>query len=410
MSPPQQSFVLPKPTVFWSHRNNNPVGLYSSPTATFMVDDCDWGDLNIFSALHPRWVSDTDFWTALVPRNIVWEGLLAPLAYANIIKVDVENGVRWRLGNAAGWQCVELTLANIKAAMIKLGILLPLDFKATPWPRTFNYATEFFLKNDARKAVARARAAFLAVIGRLTYYGILLQHKNSSPWLDRISEQSLLPSDLIDDLQASVICQCAYRISGLCRRTGLFLDARDPVSAEMEAVLMVMMEEFAVPVYLWYGPIPRLVQPFAQRYLPSRERVDACRKLDTHQMFSTLVGDVPLLEQSVGKGRQEEGSQSMVMDAEAGAASPSSMPTESRPVNIQRDPITRYIPGQTFEEFVQAEEIFAERRKAQETPRQRQARLSRETAYADKPPPGRRGAKVFIWEYDAHDCYIQFIS
>ncbi|KAI0340230.1 hypothetical protein BDW22DRAFT_1431252 [Trametopsis cervina] len=349
--------LLDTPALFWKQGNGWDSGLYVSPNVSYMATDVatSVGDfLDVWTTMRPRWVDISDYWTACVPRDMIWEGFLEPLARLDIVEEVINGSTTYKLGNAAQWFGVESTLMYTYKAMCKLGLLTSLDFKPAPWPHVFGYHTRrFATRKEAKRAFSRARAGFLA----------------------------------------------QYRHGRACRRAGMIIRMNQQVSEDWRLEVTAIMTQFGAPVYLFYGQQPVNQHSLALDYLPTDQRVLACRSQAPHEGVSTLTVEVPL----------QSGLSTLIPPSQYqdDQRTPTSL-LAPQTNKLRPDPITRQLPGQTWQEFMEAEAAYCKTRMEKETESERAKRLQREDVFKDKRPPSRR-IKAFIWEQNEEGLYIRRI-
>lgn len=382
--------LLSTPAVFWKHEAPDR-GLYVSPNASYMVTDAAYGSgdyIDVRSTLRPRWVDGASYWTSCVPRNVTWEGFLEPLSRMNIVSGEIQGQKVYRLNNAELWYGVETALAWTYTAMCKIGLLTTLEFTSTPWPTHFEYRTRHFpTYAQAKKHFSRTRAAFQATVGRLAYFAITLR-RHSTPWLVRISEQHLLPPLLVDELSRSIICRRIYTDCRPCYRAGMIIQMNIPVSEEWESDAQAIATTLGAPIYLYYGTGQWIDQQISNKFNPPDYIVARCRSSPIINGVSTLT-DAPTTVSTV----------TVELELDPPASVSSSANVEPDPI---RDPITRQLPGQSWQDFFAVEASYITLRVENESDIERQRRLQREELHRDKRQPNKK-VRTFIWETDEDD-------
>lgn len=385
--------LLAIPSVFWNHGDKDG-GAYVSPNATDMVVNTAYGSLesiDVWDTLRTRWVNDNDYWTSCTPREMIWEGFMEPLARMNIVVDESQGRTLYRLQNAEDWDSVESILAYVYSAMCKLGLLTSLEFAPTLWPYQYDYKTRLFpTYRQAKKHFSRVRASFSATVGMLSFFTICLNRQRKH-WLERVAELKLLPPLLIDELSNSIICRRVYRHDRPCQRAGMILTMDSVISSEMEGNVSAIIETFGAPIYLYYGHNKWLDQPLSNRFLPPNDVIARCRSMPQFNNVSTLVGavspqNVPTHPNHLTSVADNVSTSTLIA---AGLIHP----------QARRDPITRQLPRQTWQEFMEAEEIYREAQIQRESPQERAKRLQREDLYKDKRQPSRK-VQAFRWEED----------
>lgn len=339
--------ILNPPALFWKHGEGIGCGAYVSPNVTDMVFNATYRQLDsidVWTTLRTRWVNETDYWTSCVPRDMIWEGFLEPLARLVIVAETSGDRTWYRLQNADEWDNVESTLAYTYSTMCKIGLLTTLDFLYTPWPYTFDYVNRSFpTHREAKTHFTRARAAFAATVGLLSFFTISL-NRQPRHWLERVADRKILPPALIDEISNSIICRSEYRDRRPCHRAGMVIPMDETVSLEMQSHVKAIIERFGVPVYLYYGKQRWTHHPTATHFLPPMDKIELVQSLPASNEVSTLLPN-----------------RAPSAPTSADTSNPASS-THRRP-----DPITRQIPGQTWEDFMKAEEVYCKKQLQDET-------------------------------------------
>lgn len=100
----------------------------------------------------------------------------------NIVQVKGENYVGSELANVPAWRKVERIPKYTGADMGSMGVHLPVDFISAAWPEAFVCNKQSHGRKDAQNAISRATAVFIAAVGRLTLYALILKKMFGERW------------------------------------------------------------------------------------------------------------------------------------------------------------------------------------------------------------------------------------
>ncbi|KAK7015660.1 hypothetical protein R3P38DRAFT_2786602 [Favolaschia claudopus] len=363
----------------------------------------------------PLWIDPKFPYLVLLPRFSPFNGPLFSRLNVNektvpIVEVTVPGSsfgqfnIRWGLDQKVvdSWLYLESLLRLTLRTMMDLygsrpgeavyTFLSPISYCYTERNATSH--------SNAVKIALRSRDAFLPLMAEITVMFILLDARDTQDWRRRLMNRTKLNWQWIVDLEQSAVGNMHIDWLGgimdlTLRKT--HMDHHLPLHARW--LLPHLLGRHRVPLYFFYGNDLPLKEPIPDAlinlgFVPTQNELDYLNGLDGEVVFSrwsatgskwqSLRNGLPPTTTPVhlqAKGQQSE--------------MPSASPPASTPFPaVERD------SGQKPGEDIHAFGLHNEKRAQHESFDARKARLAREQHASGGSAPGKKGARVFIWEED----------
>ncbi|KAK6981383.1 hypothetical protein R3P38DRAFT_2808145 [Favolaschia claudopus] len=276
-----------------------------------------------------------------------------------------------------------------------------------PFPSRFGYEQSYRTENAARTVACRSRHAFLPLIGELSmrFWYISILESSPGDWRARVCEIARIHPQWLTDLEQSVAGDLTVpRIGGIIDFS-VPSDSRDPTyDVKLPRIFDVLLGKIIatnvpIPLYIGWGALTNTIDVFVPRTL---EKLGFLPEPSELQYLSRLPGRVAFSRWDMqGENCKGELTLHSLRDSEPyrpsvdpGVPLPAHEPSPFPPVEAgsgQRS-------GESMAEFFirrKQENVHRERR---ESPEQRQGRLQREAHAARGGVPGKKGARVYVWE------------
>ncbi|KAK7006112.1 hypothetical protein R3P38DRAFT_2555656, partial [Favolaschia claudopus] len=229
------------------------------------------------------------------------------------------------------------------------------------------------------KAIRHARDAFLPLMAAITMMFVLLDARDADgSWRHRVTAAAQVPPQWFADLENSAVGN--MQIKRLVNR-----------------LLGAVIGKLAIPLYFHWGaikekpsfPIPTALQD--KGFYPDHDEI---------QWLQGQQSDTAFREWRGGLGDSPRGHDDVVMSApipntvSIPSEGPAPKPANSLPPEQESAPAL----GEDIHALLSRRQLLLEQRLATEIPENRAIRLAREATAANGEPPGKGGAKVFVWE------------
>ncbi|KAK7044607.1 hypothetical protein R3P38DRAFT_3176855 [Favolaschia claudopus] len=270
-------------------------------------------------------------------------------------------------------------------------------------------------RSNAVKIALRSRDAFLPLMAEITLMFILLDARDIKDWRGRLMDHTKLTWQWIVDLEQSAVGNMTIdRMGGLMDLTlaKTHLDHHLPRHARW--LLPLLLGKHRVPLYFFYGNDLPLKEPIPDAlvnlgFVPSQSELDYLHSLDGEVVFSRWSttgskwqshrnGRPPSTTSSIAPAHLQAKGQEPEM--------PSAPPPPSTPFpDVERDSGQK--PGEDIHAFMERRRLHNEKRAKHESADAKKGRLAREHHASAGAAPGKKGARVFIWEEEDGGFFIR---
>ncbi|KAK6989032.1 hypothetical protein R3P38DRAFT_2572320, partial [Favolaschia claudopus] len=352
----------------------------------------------------PLWINPKFPYLVLLPRFSPFNGPLFSRLNVNektvpIVEVTVPGSsfgqfnIRWGLDQKVvdSWLYLESLLRLTLRTMMDLygsrpgeavyTFLSPISYCYTERNATSH--------SNAVKIALRSRDAFLPLMAEITVMFILLDARDTQDWRRRLMDRTKLNWQWIVDLEQSAVGNMHIdRLGGIMDLTlrKTHMDHHLPRHARW--LLPHLLGRHRVPLYFFYGNDLPLKEPIPDALINLDGEVVFSRWSATGSKWQSLRNGLPPTTTSARL-------QAKVQQSEM----PSAPPPASTPFPaVERDSGQK--PGEDVHAFLERRRLHNEKRAQHESFDARKARLAREQHASGGSAPGKKGARVFIWEED----------
>ncbi|KAK7046279.1 hypothetical protein R3P38DRAFT_2507877 [Favolaschia claudopus] len=339
------------------------------------------------------------------------------------------------------WGKLESGLRHLLRAMYKVFGSNPsvgmIDFlpRYFAWPKRFGYAQTYRNRESAKIVAERTRNSFLPLMATITMMFLVFEGQGWANWRDRVLETSGLHSAWFAEVESSAVGDLRLpRVGGIFD----FSDpddmsnfARDSGRHKLEwLVNLICSFNPPIPLYFYWGKITGEPEYRMPSYL--RDKSFYPDLTEIHHLKS-LPGEVAFSSWSCSRGQDSSvgtwqpdhkthpsrlPSHRPVSDSTARSAStaaaipenpvprtevPAHSPAETQSYP-QPERNSGQLHGEDIHRFLARQKAHNAQLEAKESPKLRKERLQREAHAAKGSPPGKKGARVFVWE--AEDNYL----
>ncbi|KAK6987632.1 hypothetical protein R3P38DRAFT_3332483 [Favolaschia claudopus] len=390
----------------------------------------------------PLWIDPKFPYLVLLPRFNPFYGPLFSRLNLNektvpIVKVSVPGSSfgqfssRWGLKQkiADSWLYLESLLRLTLRTMMGLYGSRPAEAVYTFLsPISYCYTERNATSHsNAVKIALRSRDAFLPLMAEITLMFILLDARDIKDWRARLSDQTKLHRQWIVDLEQSAVGNREWllaahrklsnmnidRVGGIMDLTleKQHLDHHLPRHARW--LLPHLLGKHRVPLYFFYGKDLPLKQPIPEAlanlgFVPTQGEYEYLNGLNGEVAFSpwSVKG---AKWQSHRNGRPPSTPVSPG-SAHLPATKPESTPSAPSPPStpfpaVERDSGQK--AGEDIHAFMERRRLHNKKRAQHESFDARKARLAREQHASGGTAPGKKGARVFIWEEEDGGFFIR---
>ncbi|CAK5265551.1 unnamed protein product [Mycena citricolor] len=351
-------------------------------------------------ALHATsWMSVRRVFLACGPRYPIFDGDLVGVLDISLrslptVKKQMETGLGW----AMSWTVVE-RWANLEGFLNRVAVTLrwrvgqispaPNCGTMQARPITFGYSDSFATEEELANAVARSRDAFVPLLGAIAIFFLALDGSvERASWRSTVMEALHMPHRLMDSLEAVV-----ERL--LRNPAGMILDFTLENPHELDWLFSLLVNDTVsihLPLYFFLGQGNEAVNrathveafPSMRKiHLSVQDTIRVLNELPLVEVASKEYVFVPWNMRQFGTIPNPEYYETL-----------DSPQRQFPPV----DPHSGQKPGEDYKDFFARRTVRNKRRLAAETPQQQQSRLQRERGALSHAAPGKKGARVFIWE------------
>ncbi|KAJ7468824.1 hypothetical protein B0H11DRAFT_1920835 [Mycena galericulata] len=366
---------------------------------------------------HTTWVSPHMPYLALLPRYNPFHGPL--FGRLNYTAKTVPLGIRsagWSLlpEIIQAWHQLEWALRSVLSAM-RVRYRLLVSERMYPffaWPSQYGYHLARCNRRAALAVALRARDAFLPIMAEITMMFLVLDRSGDSSWRTDVVNIARVEGQWLADLESSAVGDMeTERIGGI-----IDLTLRDaPVLTDrhaMEWLFSLVVGKLPVSFYFCWGeidaeplfPIPRALRD--TKFFPDHLEIAYLHTLPGRVAFSGWECDN-------NRWHSLRETHPWSLEVSADTASLPSLPDMPAPVasppidnpaeNIRRQfpPVERHSgqkEGEDIHAFMARRKALNEKLAEKENSEARSQRLARELHAAKGNAPGKKGARVFIWE------------
>lgn len=361
----------------------------------------------------PTYVSPATPYIMFIPACFPWYGCFELLHFKRAaipieqIELGEDDEGLWRLAPYLGdrWHSFELYLRRVLFAMMEVAILpRPAGTVTFGYPYRQGYLGNFRTENAARTVASRAIHAFLPLMGNIAmlFWYLKMGANDMSDWRDRVCQKAGIHHQLLADLENSAAGDLTLpRIGGLLDFSGPangYTELFDPPRNLDFLLGRIISTRLPVPLYISWGPVtghPSVFVPHTFRdlqFFPDAAEVKYLKDLPGRVAFSRWAMTTNAKTLVLSSCRDSD---PYVPPATSGAARPLDPPRGPFP---PVEPCSGQRPGEHMHEF------FARRKKknadtlAHKSTADTTRRLQLEDHAAKGAVPGRKGARVFVWE------------
>ncbi|KAK7039837.1 hypothetical protein R3P38DRAFT_2514879 [Favolaschia claudopus] len=367
----------------------------------------------------PLWINPKFPYLVLLPRFSPFNGPLFSRLNVNektvpIVEVTVPGSsfgqfnIRWGLDQKVvdSWLYLESLLRLTLRTMMDLygsrpgeavyTFLSPISYCYTERNATSH--------SNAVKIALRSRDAFLPLMAEITVMFILLDARDTQDWRRRLMDRTKLTWQWIVDLEQSAVGNMHIdRLGGIMDLTlrKTHMDHHLPRHARW--LLPHLLGRHRVPLYFFYGNDLPLKEPIPDAlinlgFVPTQNELDYLNGLDGEVVFSRWSATGSKW-QSLRNGLSPTTTPARLQAKVQQSEMPSAPPPASTPFPaVERDSGQK--PGEDVHAFLERRRLHNEKRAQHESFDARKARLAREQHASGGSAPGKKGARVFIWEED----------
>lgn len=279
-----------------------------------------------------------------------------------------------------------------------------------PLPSSFGYGRQHKSRRGAQISARISRDAFLPLIAwcsyNLAFHNYVVKDTNGVlAWEFILLRQGILPAS-VHELATSEIVD----FSPEYRRVGVFVDQTCVHKVTIRSIYRLPIN---VPVWIAWGSNPQEGHmPEFKNVCPlSHEIVEAqtaASQSISNEWQSNEDDGWHTLNQPLAPSWPSAPSTSTLVWHTVSSTSSPPLPSANSNNQAIPDPVTRQIPGESWQEYFTRMESRYARRIRQESDRVMQARLSREAAQDSHPYPGQRsGPTSFHWRHDETGVWVR---
>lgn len=292
------------------------------------------------------------------------------------------------------WVSLERNLRAILSAMLNCSTVpVPFFFRLWSFPKRYGYELAYRTNRATRIIASRSRDAFVPLMVAISFSILVLDweqaHRTNFNWCEKVLTETRIHHQWLTDLEMSPVGDV------LIPRVGGFVDMD---SCQFKFILPTL-QSMNMPLFLhWgvtdYGPshFPGYLEGWVLRRVEiSRLQLMARLPRPTNETYPPSIEYNPLTHLSL----LPPSSNILPSFATDSATPAAASPPRTFP------PVEKYSGQQEGEDW---QTFFARREKADvvrashETPQDKQRRMQREDHAATGMTPGRKGARVFVWE------------
>jgi len=291
------------------------------------------------------------------------------------------------------WRALEHNLITILGAMMTFDLALPRDFRVWRYPYYYGYEALYANRKDALIVAARSRDSFIPLMATLTMFIILLkQERRRRPdfnWRVGLLKKTEIHYQWFAELEGSAVGDLTIpRVGGIVNMK----------TCQYKWMLSELSRRGNTPLYLYWGTSPPLDRPseLNNELVPTLATLSNLKRIPHYVTTTSTISSPPVPPLiNISHSSRDSAPLRPSYDSEPPCPSHNSVPTFP--------PVEQYSdqqPGEDWREFFKRREERNKRLAEKETPEARRKRKQREEHAAKGACPGRKGARVYVWE----DC------
>jgi hypothetical protein len=278
------------------------------------------------------------------------------------------------------WRTLERNMHHLFVAMIDVSNApLPRFFRYWALPKRYGYELHYRSRRDAQIIASRSRDSFIPLMAALTLMLLIMDdlttRKENFKWRDTVLQKTGIHPQWLAELEKSVVGDFdSPRVGGIINFT----------TCEFQW-LLPLFSSFKMPIYLYWGPVidcPLRLPKYLEKFAPSHTQISHLHELAAGAHSHGHNNIVPLFVDN------------SVLAAAGDNTSVPATPPIFPPVEKYSD----QRPGEDWRSFFARREKRCAMLAEKETPEEHQQRRQREEHAGRDLVPGKRGARVYIWE------------
>jgi hypothetical protein len=296
------------------------------------------------------------------------------------------------------WVTLERNLRAVAYAMLDVYRgSLPRFFEFWPFPKRYGYELQYSCRLHVKIIAIRSRNAFVPLMAAVSLMFLLLRDQesilNGFQWRDKVIGKTNIHPQWLTALEDSAAGDLSVE------RIGGIVSEQD---CEFKGILRLFCQ-VPLDLYICWGAItdrPERTHPFLTPLVPSRSEISMLRSsVAVQRRLMTSRGSpsagchlLPLTSGAPLSGQSTSPQNSLASNSGFSSQPPA---TNSFP------PVERYSgqkAGEHWCSFFDRRQEWNDLKAAKETPEQQKSRLQRLENAAKGNVPGKRGARIYIWE------------
>ncbi|KAJ6586080.1 hypothetical protein B0H19DRAFT_1250808 [Mycena capillaripes] len=355
----------------------------------------------------PTYISNAVPYMLFIPKSSPWHGPLLGLLGVkrhNLPIEELEPG-KWGLKPdiVKQWYDLEFKLSAVADALLERVPIRPPGFRPFGLPQRIGYMKRDFRTEDqARRVAWKSIDGFLPLLGQISMYILLhISAENTggdAQWRTRVQKTANIHPSWWDLLEQSAAGD--FQVP----RIGGILDLRLPSNTSVPFCPLnllfgyIIERKLPMPLYIRWGVLDGLPENLPQTFsdmlfFPDWREQEYLRSIPGPIKFSPWKGSMDPTGELTFTSLREE--MPFVMPSSVSAAVPE--PTFTLPF----PPVEKHSgqrAGETMEAFLARRKVERENKIAKEDATQTQRRLQREANAKTGAVPGKKGARVYVWE------------
>jgi hypothetical protein len=338
------------------------------------------------------WISNEVPFMVLVP---VYRPFYGPLFHRlrydhRSFPIERHPAGGWSLNMAVmeGWVALERNMRALAYAMLECGsIALPRYFRFWSPPERYGYRLRYPNRRIALDIAARSRDAFIPLMAALSFALMIMnwlsEQVDGFDWREKVLKKTAIHPQWLADLEMSAVGdKDDPKVGGII----------DMSKCEFVWILR-LLEQFKLPLYLYWGdtvdhPLGLPEYFTTSGIVPGRAEIDhLLSRANSKRLPSQPPATAPA---------------AVSLPRPADIVTPATGNPDSAPAPRQMfPPVERYSgqrPGEDWQSFFARRAKSNDTQAERETPQQREKRRQREAHAAKDGVPGKKGARVYVWE------------
>jgi hypothetical protein len=300
------------------------------------------------------------------------------------------------------WRALEHNLITILHVMMTFDLALPRDFRVWRYPYYYGYEALYANRKDAVIVAARSRDSFIPLMATLTMFIILLeQERRRRPdfnWRDVLLEKTEIHHQWFSELENSAVGDLTIpRVGGIVTME----------TCQYKWMLSELSRRANTPLYLYWGTSPPLYRPsdIDNEFVPTPATLSNLKRIPRYVTSTSTISSTPVPPSfDVSHSSRDSAPLPPSSDSVPPRTSYDSVPPRPSHNSVPTfPPVEQYSgqkPGEDWREFFKRREEHNKWLEENETPEARDKRKQREKHAAIGACPGKKGARVYVWE----DC------